>query len=185
MTVGAAQPFASASSSRRGTPKTWSTWPWEYTAVCTLSVDQRRSSSRALRANSWLPVSTSTRPSAVATALTLAKDGTKAQPSETSATPPRGAKGCACSMGMSPRHRRSATSRTSSATLVGRARHLVEHQGPSHVDPEEDDQRQEHGLDPEGGADVAGDARGGGDENHEHVEDDRHRRLELPEPPPG
>src|SRR5437763_9219854 len=135
----------------------------------------------AAGANSWLPVSTSTRPSPVATALTLANEGTNAHPSATSATPPGGANGCACSIGILPRQRRSATSRTSSATLVADGGHLVEHEGPCHVDPEEDDEREEDGFDPERCADFLGHARCRGDEHDEDVEHDRHRRLDLPE----
>src|SRR5438067_3922973 len=185
MTVGAAHPLDSASASSRGTPKTWSMWPWEYTAVCTRSVDHRRSSSRAADANSWLPVSTRTRPSPVATALTLANDGTKAQPSATWVTSPRGANGCASSMAISPLHNRSATSRTSSGTFVVRAVDgvdLVEHQGPRHVDPEEDDEREEDGLDPERSAYLFRQPGGEGHDHDDQVEDDRRRRLELPQP---
>src|SRR6266568_685062 len=139
-------------------------------------------------ANSWLPVSTSTRPSSVATALTLANDGTKAQPSATWATSPRGANGCASSMAISPRHNRSATSRTSSAMRVAGWLDLdlvdfVEHQGPRHVDPEEHDQRKQYRLDPDGRAEVLGRAGGQGDEDDERVQDDGHRRLELPQSP--
>src|SRR5438874_10836702 len=136
----------------------------------------------AAGANSWLPVSTNTRPSPVATALRLANDGTNAHPSATSATPPRGANGCACSMGISPSQRRSATSRTSSATLVAGGGHLVEHQGPRHVDSEEHDEGEEDGLDPDRCADVGGHVRRGGNEQDEEVEHDRHRRLDLPQP---
>ena len=38
------QPRPAASSSKTGTPKTWSMWPCEYTAVCSGAPDQRRSS---------------------------------------------------------------------------------------------------------------------------------------------
>src|SRR3954471_6420897 len=180
MTVGGGHTLASASSSMRGTPKTWSMWPWEYTAVSTRSADQRRSSSRAPRANNWLPVSTSTRPSSVETALTLAKEGTKAQPSATSATEPRGANGCACSIGISPRHSRSATSSTSSSGMfLSCCRHLIEHEGPRHVDAEKDDQRQQHSLDSYRCADVHRHLRGAAHEDEEDEEEDRRRR-----PPP-
>src|SRR5947209_6246297 len=159
--------------------------PWEYTAVWTRSVDHLRSSSRAARANSWLPVSTRTSPSPVEMALTLANDGTNAFPSPTSATPPRGAKGWACSRTISPRHRRSATSRTSRSSGMFRSRrrhrYVVEHQRPRHVDAQEHDQGEKDGLDAQRRAEVLRYAGGEGDDHYEHVEDDRRQRLDLPQ----
>ena len=60
--------------------------PCEYTAVCSLPADQPRSRSWMEVAKNGLPVSTSTRPSPVAKALTLAKDRTNDTPSATSVT---------------------------------------------------------------------------------------------------
>src|SRR5437588_6021341 len=115
-TWGRGQPFSAASSSKRRTPKTWSMWPWEYTAVCRGAPDQPRSSLWTWRAMNALPVSTSASPSSVAKALTLAREATKATPSATSASPPSGVIGwCSCTS-VSPRHNRSARSSTSIAT---------------------------------------------------------------------
>src|ERR1700729_3294346 len=68
----------------------------------------------ALAANE-LPVSTRTRPSSVATAVTLAKAGTNATPSQISASPPRWLTGWNSVVATSPRQSRSARARTSVA----------------------------------------------------------------------
>src|SRR5688572_1111750 len=64
-------------------------WPCEYTAVCRRSAVHVRTCSCTARASGREPVSTSTSPSAVANALTLANEGTKATPPVTSSMVPR------------------------------------------------------------------------------------------------
>ena len=58
-------------------------------------------------------VSTSTSPSPVAKAVTLANDGTNTTPSQTSAKPPECPTGLLSAVEISPRQNRSATSSTS------------------------------------------------------------------------
>src|SRR5947209_15294786 len=91
-------------------------------------------------------------------------------------------------MAISPRHKRSATSRTSSGTVVvgcGGRLDLVEHQGPRHVDPEEHDEREEDGFDTDGRPEIPGPAWRDGHDHDEDVENDRCRRLEPPQPARG
>ena len=68
-------------------PKTWSMWPWVYTTVSSRSPFQPRMRSWLVAAITWLPVSTSSRPSSVAKAQMLPKAALKAVRSATSARP--------------------------------------------------------------------------------------------------
>ena len=81
-------------------------------------VPSARTASWTCGAKSALPVSTSTSPSSVAKALTLAKDGTKATPSATSSASPDREKGCVSSILRAPVQRSSAMSRMPMAASV-------------------------------------------------------------------
>ncbi len=121
-TTGAGQPLSADSDSQAGIPNTWSMWPCEYTALFSRWPLHRRSSECTAAAAKELPVSTSTRPSGVANADTLAKEGTNATPSAISVSPPRWLNGWYSLVGTTPRQSRSASPRMSSGMPRGTSR---------------------------------------------------------------
>ncbi len=85
-------------------------WPWEKTAVLSRVEFHRLSVVWMCWANGALPVSTSVRPSSVASAATLAKAGTNATPSATSSASPDSENGWVSSIRRTPVQRSSAMS---------------------------------------------------------------------------